>query len=64
MSVYWCIGVSVYRCIGVSDHGSADLAICMDFGRKIGDFEAAPQGRLSEDKGLEASRAKLSYLVI
>ena len=30
----------------------------------MGDFEAAPQGRLNVGKGLEASRAKLSYLVI
>ena len=45
------------RLIGVSAHRLAGLAICDDFMRKMCDFEAAPQRRLSEGKGLEASRA-------
>ena len=40
----------------------AGLAICEDFAMKMGDFEAALQKRLTEGKGLEASRAKLIYL--
>ena len=35
----------------------AGMAICMDFARKMGDFEAAPQEKLSVGKGQEASRA-------
>ena len=42
----------------------AGLAICKDFARKMGDFEAALQGKLTVGKGLEASRAKLNYIVI
>ena len=40
----------------------AGLAICEDFAKKMGDFEAALQGRLKGGKRLEASRAKLIYL--
>ena len=36
----------------------------MDFAKNLYDFEAALPNTLSEDKRLEASRAKLSYLVI
>ena len=45
------------RLIGVSAHLLAGMVTCMDFARKMGDFEAAPQGTLNEGKGLEASRA-------
>ena len=45
------------RLIGVSAHLLAGIAICMDFARKMGDFEAAPQGKLSVGKRQEASRA-------
>ena len=45
------------RLIGVSAHRLAGLVICDDFIRKMGDFEAAPQKRLTQGKGLEASRA-------
>ena len=38
--------------------------ICEDFAWKMGDFEAALQENLKGGKRLEASRAKLSYLVI
>ena len=43
--------------IGVSAHLLAGIAICMDFAREIGDFEAAPQGRLNEGTRVLASRA-------
>ena len=56
--------LAAWRCVGISAHRLAGLAICEDFGRKMGDFEAAPQKTLSAGKGLEASRAKRSYLVI
>ena len=52
------------RFIGVSAQLLAGMAICMDFAKKNYNFEAAPQKRLTPGKGLEASRAKLSYLVI
>ena len=42
----------------------AGLAIYKDFARKMGDFEAALQRKLKVGKRQEASRAKLSYLVI
>ena len=45
------------RLIGVSAHLLAGIAICMDFARKMGDFEAGWQRTLNEDKRLEASRA-------
>ena len=51
------VGESVSRLIGVSAHLLAGMAICMDFAKKIGDFEAGWQGTLNEGKGLEASRA-------
>ena len=51
------LGASVSRLIGVSAHLLPVIAIYMDFARKICDFEAAPQGRLNANKGLEASRA-------
>ena len=51
------IGESVSRLIGVSAHRLAGLAICEDFMRKMGDFEAALQKTLTVGKGLEASRA-------
>ena len=51
------LGESVSRLIGVSAHLLAGMAICMDFARKMGDFEAAPQEKLNANKGLEASRA-------
>ena len=50
------------RFIGISVHRLAGLAICEDFARKIGDFEAALQENLKGGKRLEASRAKLIYL--
>ena len=52
------------RLIGVSAHLLAGMAICMDFARKMGDFEAAPQGNLNEGTRFLASRATkfLSYL--
>ena len=43
--------------IGVSAHLLVGMAICMDFARKLGDFEAAPQKKLTQGKRLEASRA-------
>ena len=54
------VGESIHRCVGSSFSWHSDL-----YGfYKIGDFEAAPQERLNEGKGLEASRATkfLSYL--
>ena len=43
--------------IGVSAHRLAGMAICMDFARKMGDFEAALQGTLNEGTRVLASRA-------
>ena len=51
------VGESVSRLIGVSAHLLAGMAICMDFARKMGDFEAAPQGNLNEGTRVLASRA-------
>ena len=51
------VGESVSRFIGVSAHLLAGMAICMDFARKMGDFEAAPQGKLNEGTRVLASRA-------
>ena len=45
------------RLIGVSAHLLAGMAICMDFARKMGDFEAAPQEKLNEGTRVLASRA-------
>ena len=50
-------GKSVSRLIGVSAHLLTGIAICMDFARKMGDFEAAPKRKSTVGKGLEASRA-------
>ena len=51
------VGESVSRLIGVSAHLLAGMAICMDFAREMGDFEAAPQRTLSEGTSILASRA-------
>ena len=51
------VGESVSRFIGVSAHLLVGIAICIDFVREMGDFVAAPQGKLTPGKRLEASRA-------
>ena len=45
------------RFIGVSAQLLAGMAICMDFARKMGDFEAAPQENLNQGTRVLASRA-------
>ena len=56
--------LAAWRCVVISAHGLAGMAICMDFVRKMGDFEAAWQRRLKGGKRFLASRATkfLSYL--
>ena len=43
--------------IGVSAHLVPGIAICMDFARKMGDFEAGWQKTLNEGTRVLASRA-------
>ena len=45
------------RLIGVSAHLLAGIATCIDFARKMNDFEAGWQGTLKVGKRQEASRA-------
>ena len=45
------------RLIGESAILVAGMAICMDFGRKMGDFEAAWQRTLTQGTSIFASRA-------
>ena len=46
--------------MGVSAQILAGMASCMDFARKMGDFDAGWQKRLNANKALEASRATKS----
>ena len=45
------------RLIGVSAQLLAGMAICMDFAREMGDFEAAWQKTLNQGTSILASRA-------
>ena len=49
--------LAAWRCVGISAHRLAGLAICEDFMRKMGDFEAGWQKTLNEGTRVLASRA-------